>query len=97
MDTEFNNDTQFEVAKHIVITELDGESVLLNSLSGQYFGLNQVGNFALQSLKGDPSFTNICNAVCQKFNVDKETATIDLQELLSQLIDNDILSVKETA
>lgn len=91
MGNMYQSNQRFEIAKNIIITELDGESVLLDSTKGQYFGLNQVGSFIIKEIRKGQSFDAIHSLMAQHYAIDESTAKQDLIELLNQLLEQNIL------
>jgi len=91
MQKSFNKEQNFTISKHIVVTELDGEAVLLDNSNGQYFGLNQVGNFVFNKIKAGLNTLEVIEAMSQHYAVDKQQAETDLQELLNHMVEKDIL------
>ena len=81
----------------VVWREVDGEVVLLNVVTGQYFGLDPVGSqvwILLQSMgsKGANLHT-LCDLVTARFEVDLATAERDLSALISDLLAQQLLVV----
>jgi hypothetical protein len=77
--------TRVRVSDHVLFQEIDGECVLLNMASEQYFGLDDVGTRFWQLLveEGDPA-----KALAQMksvYDVDEATLRADLAKLLDEL------------
>ncbi len=81
----------------VVWREVDGEVVLLNVVTGQYFGLDPVGSqvwILLQS--AGPQGANLhtlCALVTAEFEVDSPTAEQDLTALINDLLVQQLLVV----
>lgn len=78
-----NNDFLVQVVK--------GEAVLLNAKTGDYFGLNEVGNEFYQLVDGEKSFDEIVDLLDQEYQVERNTLKQDLEELVGLLIKRQIL------
>lgn len=81
----------------VVWRDVDGEVVLLNVVTGQYFGLDNVGSqvwILLQSAGADgANLHTLCEQVTQAFDVDAATAERDLTALLTELHGQQLLVV----
>ena len=79
----------------VIWREVDGEVVLLNVGTGQYFGLDAVGSevwILLQSAgpKG-AKLDTLCSMVTGQFEVDSSTAERDLTALITDLLAQQLL------
>jgi hypothetical protein len=81
----------------VIWREVDGEVVLLNVATGQYFGLDAVGSqvwILLQSMGPQgANLESLCSLVQSHFEVDPATAERDLAALLDDLIAQQLLVV----
>jgi hypothetical protein len=79
----------------VIWREVDGEVVLLNVSTGQYFGLDAVGSqvwILLQSMGAHgANLETLCSLVKGEFEVDSDTAERDLTALLNDLIAQQLL------
>jgi hypothetical protein len=73
------------VSDHVLFQEIEGECVLLNMVSEQYFGLDDVGTrfWHLLVEEGDPAKALV--RLRQVYDVDEVTLCTDLAKLLEQL------------
>jgi hypothetical protein len=89
---------QIRVHQDVVWRDVDGEIVLLNVVTGQYFGLDDVGSrvWLLLQQDGDAgtSLETLRDRVVGEFDVDGPTATADLTALLQQLLDQQLVTVR---
>lgn len=97
MDSIFPKDASLLSHPDVVWREVDGEVVLLNVVTGQYFGLDPVGSqvwILLQSAgpKGANLYT-LCSLVTAEFEVDFTTAEPDLTALINDLLAQRLLAV----
>jgi hypothetical protein len=63
----------------------DGEAVLLDIESGEYFSLNPVGSRIWELCDGTRSTTEIVSVICGEFDVAEDVATADAHEILDEL------------
>jgi hypothetical protein len=63
----------------------DGEAVLLDIESGEYFSLNSVGSRIWELCDGTRSTAEIVSVICDEFDVAEKVATADTREILGEL------------
>lgn len=76
------------IGKHV-----KGEIVLLNSISGKYYGLNKVGGAFWEKIDGTRSVSEIISLLLEDFNVDRERLTGDIEDLMKSLTDNKLITL----
>lgn len=69
----------------IQFTVLDDEAILLNLQNGHYYTLNSVGTVIWGLLDGSRTLREVLNAVCDRFEVDRERAHDDLVALVVRM------------
>ena len=88
---------QIRVHPDVVWRDVDGEIVLLNVVTGQYFGLDEVGSriwlFLQQDGEAGTRFSTLQDRVTAEFEVDQPTVSADLAALLKQLIEQQLVIV----
>jgi len=77
--------SRITLSDDVLIQEVEGEAVLLDLKSEQYFGLDTVGVRLWRSLETDPSLSRAHGVLLQEFEVDAETLAKDLASLLAKL------------
>jgi len=97
MDSIFTKTSAILPHPDVVWREVDGEVVLLNVVTGQYFGLDAVGSqvwILLQSAgpKG-ANLETLSTLVTGQFDVDLATAERDLTALITDLLAQQLLVV----
>lgn len=83
--THVTLETAFTIPDTVVFRELDGEAVLLNLDSGQYFGLNTVGTRIWQLLAEFRRPQAVLDALLTEFDVAPAELETDMLQLLEQL------------
>ena len=75
----------WKLSPDVVFRDLDGEAVILDLVSGTYFGLNEVGTriWRLVDEGCDPS--QIADVVASEYQADRETIARDVTRLLDDL------------
>jgi hypothetical protein len=69
----------------VVLTDTDYGVALLDELSGQYWVLNPSGVVALRAMLDGDDTAGAVDAVIERYDVDRDTATRDVTDLIAQL------------
>jgi hypothetical protein len=69
----------------VMMQEVEGDSVLLDIDSGEYFSLNEVGGRVWELCDGSRSVADIAGVICGEYDVPPQTAVGDACELLESL------------
>jgi len=84
-------------SSEIASRNLDGEMIIMSPKDSTLFTLNEVATSIWEAADGQNSLEDIVdNDICQKYDVDRETALRDAKELVQQLSAHGILSVSES-
>ena len=92
MNTLFPPDQAFSLSSGVIVTQVDGESVLLDSDKGQYFGLNGTGTQILELIEKHQHYSKICEKLAEKYPDNLPEINADVSELLSNLLDQQLIS-----
>ena len=82
------------VPAHVMVREVQGESVLLNLNSERYFGLDEVGTRMWATLTTSASVQVAYEVLLGVYAVDAEQLRQHLQELIAKLVENGLLEVR---
>jgi hypothetical protein len=77
----------------VLISNVQGESVLLNLNSERYFGLDEVGTRMLSVLTTSNSIQTAYEALLEEYEVENEALRRDLADLIDRLVDQGLLEV----
>jgi len=77
----------------IIWTNLRGEIVLLNSVSGRYYGLKKVGCAFWEKIDGERNLTEIAALLLEDFSVEKEMLVKDIEDLMKTLTANNLVTL----
>lgn len=88
-----DGDTVIAVADRVVGTELDGEFVMLDPDSGNYYGLNEVGSAVWRFLASPRRLDEVVAHVCDGFEVTPERCRADLDRLFTELVARRLITV----
>ncbi|WP_052326982.1 PqqD family protein [Desulfocapsa sulfexigens] len=80
------------MSKDVLRQEIDGETVLLDMKSENYFGLNDVGSHVLEMLQDGSNLDSLVSHLLSIYEIGKQQLEIDITELLQQLLDAGLIS-----
>jgi hypothetical protein len=89
--------TVLRVSNDVVFRELDGEAVILNLVTGIYFGLDHVGTRMWQLVEQHGQLDVVLERLRDEFDAPAQTLEEDLVRLTSQLIDKGLLVANDAA
>jgi hypothetical protein len=87
-------DQRLRVPAHVVVSDLDGEAVILNTRSHASFSLNPVGARMLAVVTVAESVQVAYNTLLHEFDVDPGQLRVDFHEILSNLVKNGLLDAE---
>jgi hypothetical protein len=82
-----------KVPEEVLISGLQGESVILNLNSERYFGLDEVGTRFLTLLSSSESIQAAYEALLEEYDVEPEVLRRDVTELLNSLVEQGLVEV----
>ncbi len=74
-----------------LVQVVKGEAVLLNSKTGDYFGLNEVGSDFYQLVDGKKGLEEIIDLLDEEYDVKREVLKADVEKLVARLLEKKIL------
>ena len=93
MELDFTSN--IEQPDEIILQELtDGKSILLNTHSEHYFGLDKIGNSFYNSLVESKTIQEAFHTLNTTYDTDPETLKADLQEFINNLVKRNLLKIK---
>lgn len=88
---------KYRLAEQLSITEVDDEVVLLKLDTGLYYGLNQIGAQFITGIQQSHSVHQICSTIAEQYQMPYHAVNGDLDELISQLLDQQLIEAIESA
>ena len=83
------------ISDHVLFQEIEGECVLLDMATEQYFGLDDVGTRIWQILAADGDTEKALKKLKQAYAADEATLRTDLTKLVGELCEKGLLNVVE--
>jgi len=81
------------VPRHVLVRQLDGESVLLNLDTEKYFGLDTTGTRMWEVATSSANIEAAYLKLVDEFEVEPSVLREHLSELLGQLLENGLLQL----
>lgn len=78
----------------IAFAQMGDELVMMSEEQGQYMGLNAVAAEIWQLLEVPMSFTALCDALQQKYQVSAERCHADVQVFVGQMLHSKLLTLQ---
>jgi hypothetical protein len=91
MEIDFSR--KVSVPDSVLFRNLDGEAVLLNLDSEEYFGLDSVGTDIWQAVTGDANLEEAYVTLLAEYDVDAVQLRTDMSEFIQELLDAGLISV----
>ena len=82
-----------KVPDEVLISGLQGESVLLNLESERYFGLDDVGTRMMSVLTNAPSIQAAYETLLEEYDVESEVLRNDLASIIEQLVEQGLVEI----
>ena len=83
------------LSSKVLIQEIDGESVLLNIESEQYFGLNQVGTRLVDYLSKSGRLDDAIEGLLSEFDIEEEILRRDIALLINAMREQELVEFGE--
>ena len=88
-------DKSASIAPDVIFRLLDGEAVLLNLKTGNYFGLDQIGTRAWELILEHHSLGRVHSALLEEYDVDADRLAQDLVTLVNEFCARGLIQVTE--
>jgi hypothetical protein len=82
------------IPDHVLMRELDGESVILDLASENYFGLDEIGTRLWQLLVDAQTIGGIYESFLAEYNVEPQQLQTDLQDFVNHLVEKKLLTLE---
>lgn len=86
--------TRVIVPESVLFRDLDGEAVLLETGSGRYYGLNEVGTRMWILLQSHREIGAVCRALLAEYDVPEDRLRADLENLVATLAARGLVKVE---
>ncbi|SEN39268.1 PqqD family protein [Lihuaxuella thermophila] len=76
---------KLHIKDETILTEIDGEAVLLNIDKNAYYGLDEIGLLIWKLLEEGKSYHEVKGEILSRYDVEEQVVTEDLNRFLSDL------------
>jgi hypothetical protein len=87
--------TRITIPESVLFRDLDGEAVLLDTVSGRYFGLNEVGTRMWSLLQRHGEIDEVCRALLAEYEAPEERLREDLLRFVDTLAAKGLIRMVE--
>jgi hypothetical protein len=77
----------------VLASEMDGQVVLVNTTTGVFFSLNEVGGDIWRATEASCSVGQLVDRLAIIYDADRETIAMDLQAFLARLAAKDVVRI----
>ncbi len=82
---------RFSSPRHVLLREVEEETILLNTESEAYFALNEVGAVVLKHVINGMTVKETLDELMNEFRTDRATLEADVHDLLGELVRTGLL------
>ncbi len=82
-------------AETVFAQEVDGEMVLLDMESENYFGLDEVGTAIWQAMQEKEILKEVFDVLSEQYEVEPEMLEKDLSDFVGKLVESGLVKVEE--
>ncbi|WP_373033782.1 PqqD family protein [Sulfurovum sp.] len=90
-----NLNQKITFADTVFAQEVDGEMVLLDMESENYFGLDEVGTAIWQAMQEKETLQEVFEVLLEQYEVEAEVLERDLSDFVGKLLESSLVEVKE--
>jgi hypothetical protein len=87
--------TRITIPESVLFRDLDGEAVLLDTVSGRYYGLDEVGTRMWSLLQRHGEIEAVCRALFAEYEAPEEQLLEDLQRFVGTLAAKGLIRMVE--
>lgn len=80
--------------KNQMVTEIEGEVVLLDLATDAFIGLDAIGSSIWNLLEPSVTFSALCQTLMEKYDVPEDVCKADVLSFLKELADNNLITVE---
>ena len=87
--------TKIMSSEGLVHTELEDEVVVMHVVDGKYYALNAVGSAVWRKISSPICISDVCDAIEQEFEVERDICRRDVLALVEELYGVDLVEIVE--
>ncbi|MGB0525807.1 MAG: lasso peptide biosynthesis PqqD family chaperone [Flammeovirgaceae bacterium] len=78
----------------VLHSALDNETIMMDIQTGEYHNLNNMGNTIWELLEEPLSFSDLCKALLEEYEVSEEVCQQETRHFLKELVDKKLISTQ---
>jgi Coenzyme PQQ synthesis protein D (PqqD) len=82
-------------SEEVAAKVIDGEAIIINLANGVYYSMDKVGAFVWDLLQAGHTLENVIAAVAGHYDVSREQAESNVQELVQELVEENLVVSSE--
>ncbi|GAB2694050.1 PqqD family protein [Aliiglaciecola lipolytica] len=86
-----NSDTKYKLSDKALFQKVVDETVILDSISGQYYTLDPIGTEMIEALNTGQSVAQVVALIEQNYDATVDNIQADLSELIDTMSDKGLL------
>ncbi len=90
-----NLDIKINIPQSLFVQEVDGEMVLLDMNSENYFGLDEVGTAIWQAMQEKETLKEVFEVLLEQYEVEPEVLEKDLLSFVEKLVESGLVEVEK--
>lgn len=90
-----NLNQKITFAETVFAQEVDGEMVLLDMESENYFGLDEVGTSIWQEMQEKETLKDVLDALLEQYEVESDMLENDLSNFVDKLVESGLVKVEK--
>lgn len=83
--------TTVKIADNALMQKVSDELVILDSISGQYYTLNETATNMLEQLKSGKTVEQTIAYMCSEYNVEEQEVHIDVSDMINNLLNKELI------
>ena len=93
MKTPLDSNSIITQKQGLVVSEIDGETVMMSVERGNYYGMDLIGSRIWEIVKEPQSLNDIVKHLTKEYNVSKDQCEKDVIEYLIKLSEENIIEI----
>jgi len=87
------SDTTIKQNPELITSEVDGERVMMDMKTGEYFGLDSIGTRIWDLIESPTKIAEIVEILINEFDVSKEQCELDTIDFIRELVDKNLVFI----
>ena len=79
----------------IVTSSIDNDIVMISIERGKYYSMESIGSRIWELMNEELTVKDLCDKLCNKYNVDVEQCQSDVLHLLKDLVNENLIIIQE--